>query len=85
MEGTIYNIIGIWWILIHISDFIDILNDILKNYKKILIIPKMIITCPKCAMFWTALIITGNIGIAGILSILAYLFDKYLLTTDITL
>ena len=85
MEGTIINIIGIWWLLIHIEDFIEILNHILKNKKRILLIPKYILVCPKCTMFWTALFISGNIGIAGILSILAYLFDKYLFNTDIQL
>ena len=84
MEGIIISI-GIWWLLVHISDFIDILNMILKDKRKVILIPKIISSCPKCLMFWTALIITGNIGIAGILSILAFLFDKYLLDTDIKL
>lgn len=83
--GGIINIIGIWWLLIHFYDFIEILNHILKNKKRILLIPKYILDCPKCTMFWTALFITGNVGIAGILSILAYLFDNHLMNNDIEL
>jgi hypothetical protein len=36
-------------------------------------------------MFWVGLVISGSVGIAGTLSIGAYLFDKYLMTTDIEL
>lgn len=84
MEGIIISI-GIWWLLIFIEDFINILNMILKDKRKIILIPKIILSCPKCTMFWTALFVTGNIGIAGILSILAYLFDNHLMNNDIEL
>ena len=83
--GGIINIIALWWLLIHLSDFIEILNIILKDKRKVILIPKIIFSCPKCTMFWTALFISGNIGIAGCLSILAYLFDKYFYNTDIEL
>jgi len=72
------KIIGIWWLVIHYNDFIEIFNDILKNYKKLIIVPKIILSCPKCAMFWTSLIITHDICLSSCLSILAYLFDNYI-------
>jgi hypothetical protein len=82
---TVMTIISWWWLLIHLDDFIEITNEILKNKKKVILIPKKIITCPKCTMFWVGLVISGSVGIAGTLSIGAYLFDKYLMTTDIEL
>jgi len=79
------TIISVWWLLVFIDDFIEITNDILKNKKKILLLPKKILSCPKCLMFWVALLLTGSLGLAGVLSIGAYLFDKYLLGGDIEL
>ena len=84
MEGII-EIIGISWLLYHIEDFIEILNMILKDKRKTILIPKIILSCLKCTTFWVALFVTGSLGIAGCLSILAYLFDKYLLNSDIEL
>lgn len=82
----IINIIGISWLLIHYVDFIEVFNQILKNKKRIILIPKMILSCFKCTTFWTSLIVTGgNIPLSGFISLLGYLTDKYLLTTEIKL
>jgi len=82
---VVLTVIGVWWLTIHLDDFIDIIDEILKNKKKIILIPKKILSCPKCTMFWVALIITGSVGISGVLSIGAYLFDKYLMGGDVIL
>lgn len=82
---VVIEIIGISWLIYHIEDFIEILNMILKDKRKIILIPKIILSCLKCTTFWVALFVTGNIGLAGCLSIGAYLFDKYLMSSDIQL
>jgi len=83
--GVIINSIGICWLIYHYNDFIDEFNFILKNFKRILFIPKTILNCFKCLSFWTSYIITGDIAISGFISLICYIIDKYLLDTNIKL
>jgi len=86
MMNIIINTIGISWLILHYMDFINEFNDILKNYKRIILIPKTIINCFKCLSFWVGLIITGgDVGLSAFISLMCFILDKYLLTTDIKL
>jgi hypothetical protein len=51
---------------VRIKKFIDILN---------------LMGCVKCNAFWIGLLLTGNFWIAVWSSFIAYLIDKYILTT----
>jgi hypothetical protein len=82
----VINILGISWLIIHYNDFINILNEILKDKKKVILIPKKIMSCLMCTSFWVGIILTsGAIGVAGFISLIAYLIDKYLISTPIKL
>jgi len=80
------NIIGISWLVIHYMDFIEEFNDILKNWKRIILIPKTILNCFKCSSFWIGLIITGgDVGVAAFVSLICFILDKYVIKTEIKL
>jgi hypothetical protein len=80
----IISILGVAWLLTHYGQFIDIFNDILKKPKRIILIPKKILSCFMCSSFWVAVIVTsGNIPLAGFISIIAFIIDKYLISTPI--
>jgi len=85
MKDLIFNIIGISWLVYNSNSFIDEFNIILKNFKKVILIPKKIISCLMCASFWVCLVITKDVSLSGSVSLLAYLVDKYLISTDIKL
>jgi len=85
MKDLIFNIIGISWLVYNSNSFIDEFNIILKNFKKIILIPKKIISCLMCASFWVCLVITKDVSLSGSVSLLGYLVDKYLISTDIKL
>lgn len=79
------KIIGIAFLIIHYKEWIEILNGILKNKKRILLIPSKIGGCMMCASFWVALIYTGDIGLSGFISLLAFTIDKYIISSPIKL
>jgi len=85
MEDLIVNIIGVSWLVYNSNSFIDEFNVILKNFKKVLLIPKKIISCLMCTSFWVCLVITKDVSLSGAVSLLGYLIDKYLISTDIKL
>jgi len=85
MKDLIFNIIGISWLVYNSNSFIDEFNIILKNFKKIILIPKKIVSCLMCASFWVCLVITKDVSLSGSVSLLGYLVDKYLISTDIKL
>ena len=85
MEDLIVNIIGVSWLVYNSNSFIDEFNVILKNFKKVLLIPKKIISCLMCTSFWVCLVITRDVSLSSSVSLLAYLVDKYLISTDIKL
>ena len=85
MKDLIFNIIGISWLVYNSNSFIDEFNIILKNFKKIILIPKKIISCLMCTSFWVSLVITKDVSLSGSVSLLGYLVDKYLISTDIKL
>ena len=85
MKDLIFNIIGISWLVYNSNSFIDEFNIILKNFKKIILIPKKIVSCLMCTSFWVSLVITKDVTLASSVSLLAYLVDKYLISTDIKL
>tara|TARA_R110000744_G_scaffold126526_3_gene232900 strand:+ start:1294 stop:1548 length:255 start_codon:yes stop_codon:yes gene_type:complete len=82
----IINIIGIAWLLTHYSEFIEELNVILKHPKKIILIPGIIMNCLMCSSFWVGLVMSGGqVGLSAFISLLMYLLDKYLISTEIKL
>ena len=85
MKDLIFNIIGISWLVYNSNSFIDEFNIILKNFKKIILIPKKIVSCLMCASFWVCLVITKDVSLSSSVSLLGYLVDKYLISTDIKL
>ena len=85
MKDLIFNIIGISWLVYNSNSFIDEFNIILKKFKKIILIPKKIVSCLMCASFWVCLVITKDVSLSGSVSLLGYLVDKYLISTDIKL
>ena len=85
MIQTITNIIGVTWLVYHTPSFIDELNILLKKPKKIMLIPSKIISCLMCTSFWVSLVITKDVTLASSVSVLGYLVDKYLISTDIKL
>ena len=85
MKDLIFNIIGISWLVYNSNSFIDEFNIILKNFKRIILIPKKIVSCLMCASFWVCLVITKDVSLSGSVSLLGYLVDKYLISTDIKL
>ena len=85
MIGTITNIIGVTWLVYHVPNFIEELNILLKKPRKTMLIPGKIISCLMCASFWVCLVITKDVSLSGSVSLLGYLVDKYLISTDIKL
>ena len=85
MIETIINIIGVTWLVYHTPSFIDELNILLKKPRRVLLIPSKIISCLMCASFWVSLVITKDVTLASSVSVLGYLVDKYLISTDIKL
>ena len=85
MMELIFNIVGVSWLVYNSNSFIDEFNIILKNFKKVVLIPKKIVSCLMCTSFWVCLVITKDVSLSGSVSLLAYLTDKYLISTDIKL
>ena len=85
MTELIFNIIGVSWLVYNSNSFIDEFNIILKNFKKVVLIPKKIVSCLMCTSFWVCLVITRDVSLSSSVSLLAYLVDKYLISTDIKL
>ena len=85
MIDLITNIIGVSWLVYNSNSFIDEFNIILKSPKKVILIPKKIVSCLMCTSFWVCLVITKDVSLSGAVSMLAYLVDKYLISTDIKL
>jgi len=85
MTELIFNIVGVSWLVYNSNSFIDEFNIILKNFKRVVLIPKKIVSCLMCASFWVCLVITKDVPLSGSVSLLAYLIDKYLISTDIKL
>ena len=85
MMMILINIIGISFLLIHYDEFINIFNDILKNYKRILLLPKKILECFKCTTFWVSLIMTGDIGLSAFLSLIGFIIDKYIISSGLNI
>ena len=85
MTDLIFNIIGVSWLVYNSNSFIDEFNIILKNFKKVVLIPKKIVSCLMCTSFWVCLVITKDVSLSSSVSLLAYLVDKYLISTDIKL
>tara|TARA_Y100000385_G_C13000047_1_gene596760 strand:+ start:865 stop:1122 length:258 start_codon:yes stop_codon:yes gene_type:complete len=85
MTDLIFNIIGVSWLVYNLNSFIDEFNIILKNFKKVVLIPKKIVSCLMCTSFWVCLVITKDVSLSSSVSLLAYLVDKYLISTDIKL
>ena len=75
------NIIGIAFLSIHYKEWIEILNGILKKPKRVLLIGRQIFDCFKCTSFWVALIYTGDIGLAGFISLIGFTLDKYIISS----
>ncbi len=78
---TIIKVIGWAFLIIHYKEWIEILNGILKKKKRILLIPSKIGGCMMCASFWVAVIYTGDVGLAGFISLLAFTLDKYIISS----
>jgi len=85
MIDLVFNIIGVSWLVYNSNSFIDEFNIILKNFKKVVLIPKKIVSCLMCTSFWVCLVITKDVSLSSSVSLLAYLVDKYLISTDIKL
>jgi len=85
MIDLVFNIIGVSWLVYNSNSFIDEFNIILKNFRKVVLIPKKIVSCLMCTSFWVCLVITKDVSLSSSVSLLAYLVDKYLISTDIKL
>ena len=85
MIDLVFNIIGVSWLVYNSNSFIDEFDIILKNFKKVVLIPKKIVSCLMCTSFWVCLVITKDVSLSSSVSMLAYLVDKYLISTDIKL
>ena len=85
MIETITNIIGATWLVYHVPSFIEELNFVLKKPRRVLLIPSKVISCLMCTSFWVSLVITKDVTFSGAVSVLGYLVDKYLISTDIKL
>ncbi len=83
--NLILSIVSVSFFATHTSEFIEELNQILKNKRNILKIPGKILMCMKCTSFWVTLIWTQDFLLSTQISLLAFLFDKYILTTPIKL
>lgn len=65
------NLIFISWVFSSQASF---LSELIPD-KKIFIIPKYIMSCPKCSGFWISLIICQNLYMAAIVSFSLYLWS----------
>jgi len=82
---VIIQIICLSWFLTFANDFINEANEILKNKKNIFKIPTKILQCIKCTAFHVTLIWTQDFLLATQISLLAFLLDKYIISTNIKL
>ena len=78
----IIKILLIGWFLTQLKDMYIKVTQ-LKIRKLIDILNLM--GCLKCNSFWVGIILTQNIWVALTVSFIAYLIDKYILTTPIEL
>lgn len=68
----IVKLILICWVFSSQASFLaELLPD-----KKIFIIPKYIMGCPKCSGFWLSLAISQTLWIAALCAFVLYLWDK---------
>lgn len=82
MMTMIIKILLLGWFLTNLKDMYTKLISIrIKKFIDIL----ALMGCMKCNTFWIGIIYTGDIWTALTSSFIAYLIDKYLLTTDIKL
>lgn len=82
---VLIDIIGATWLVYNLGSFIDEFNIIIKSPKKLILIPKKIVSCLMCTSFWVCLVITKDVTLSGAVSMAGYLIDKYLISTDIKL
>jgi len=81
----IIQLISVFWFFTHTEEFIEELNLILKRFKNIFKIPLKIIGCIRCLSFWGTLIYTQDFVFACQVSLIAFIIDKYVLSTPIKL
>lgn len=81
----IINLIAVAWFITQAENFLEEINQILKNWKRIFKIPIKIISCIKCASFWLTISWTQDFVLACQVSLFASLLDKYLLSSPIKL
>ena len=82
----ILNILGVAFLLSHYRSLSSELALVFIDPKAIRFIPFKIMRCMMCSSFWVALIYTGgNVPFSGFISLLGFLVDKYLLSTNIKL
>lgn len=82
---TIIYIIGVSWFVTQLDSMINALNDMTKGHEEAFLTLLGLASCIKCLTFWTALIVTFNFPLACVASLVAYLIDSHLLSTDIKL
>lgn len=75
------KILGIAWLLTNGGNFLDEANVILKDWKQLKMIPIKIMNCLMCSSFWVSIIMIGDIGFAGVISLLAFAIDKYIISS----
>lgn len=82
----VLNVLGLSFLVSHYKDFLKEGLVVVNNPLLITRIPVKIINCMKCSSFWIGLILTDwNLPLSGFISLLGFLVDKYLLSTDIKL
>ena len=82
----VFHVLGLAFLVGYHREFLREFRMIVANPVLITDLPLKILECMKCSSFWFALLLTEwNLPLSGFISLLGYLVDKYLISTDIKL
>tara|TARA_R110002050_G_scaffold51356_2_gene118111 strand:+ start:884 stop:1138 length:255 start_codon:yes stop_codon:yes gene_type:complete len=83
---VVFHVIGLAFLVGYHREFLREFRMIIANPILITEVPLKIMNCMKCSSFWFALLLTNwDAPLSGFISLIGFLIDKYLLSTDIEL
>lgn len=74
----IFQLIAVAWFITQGQNWLDEINEVLKNKKHILRLPFIISSCWRCISFWLTLLVTRDFVLACEVSMIAHLIDANL-------
>lgn len=76
-SNIVLTALVIGWLFTFVGSTLQLIKDNMNFWKLF----GLLTSCYKCITFWLALSMTGDIVIAGVTAFIAYIIDKYILST----